>query len=118
MTHAHSAPTKATAPGRRSQRVIGAPTSLGQNHLTPLDLIATKTGSDLAMRANDGWLAGDRNPKLWTVSLTDGFLECNEAPACRVGTPNGQVPHRNCFDISVGVDRSDGVSPVVGALHW
>jgi hypothetical protein len=90
--------------------------SLGQNHLTPLDLIATETMRDLAMRANDGWLAGDRKPKLRIVSLIDRFLKCNEAPACRVGAPNGQVPHCTCFNTLVRVGRSDGVSPVVGAL--
>jgi hypothetical protein len=91
--------------------------SLGQNHLTPLDLSATKSSRDLAMRANNRRLAGDRDPKLWKVSLADRFLKCNEAPARRVGAPDGQVPHCSCFNILGGTNRSDSVSPVVGALR-
>jgi len=33
-----------------------------QHDLTPLDLIAAETSSDLAMWTNDRRIAGDRNP--------------------------------------------------------
>jgi hypothetical protein len=33
-----------------------------EHNLTPLDLIMAETSRGLAMRTNDGRLAGDRNP--------------------------------------------------------
>jgi hypothetical protein len=38
--------------------------SLRQHHLTPLNLIAAETGRRPAMWANNGRLAGDRNPQV------------------------------------------------------
>jgi hypothetical protein len=36
--------------------------SIRQHNLTALDLVVPETSCDLAMRTNDGRLAGDRNP--------------------------------------------------------
>jgi hypothetical protein len=51
---------------------------LRQNDLTPLDLIAAETRRGLAMWADDGRLARDRDAEVRTVNRIDRFLECDK----------------------------------------
>ena len=85
--------------------------SLGQHHLTPLDLMTAETSRGLAMWADDGWLAGDRNLEVRMVTRIDGFLKCNKPCARWMSAPNGEVPLRRCTKIIVGARQSDGASP-------
>jgi hypothetical protein len=84
---------------------------LGQHHLTPLDLMTAETSRGLAMGADDGWLAGDRNLEVRMVTRIDGFLKCNKPCARWMSAPNGEVPLRRCTKIIVGARQSDGASP-------
>jgi hypothetical protein len=88
----------------------GRAVSLRQNDLAPLDLIAPETRRGLAMWADDGRLAGDRDAEVWTIIRIDGFFECDKPFAFQIGAPNGEVPLCRCTKIKVVPRRSDGAS--------
>ena len=84
--------------------------ALREHHLTAFNLIAAETSGCFAMRANDGWLACDRDPQIWTVRGIDGFLERNKPCALWISAPNGEVPLCRRAQTIVGARLTDRTS--------